>query len=109
MPGYDGKIVDVGKTLNEMPYMNDDDLKKAVSNLVWIANENVFGIPYYQNVSGFWINKGTIKGYPYPELVKEYHRNVPLQFGEEGKIINEHWYLWQSQARLIVNGVYSPK
>lgn len=109
LPGYDGKIVDVGKMLDEMSYMNDDDLKKAVSNLVWIANENVFGIPYYQNVSGFWINEGTIKGYPYPELVKEYHRNVPLQFGEEGKIINEHWYLWQSQARLIVNGVYSPK
>ena len=109
LPGYDGKIIDVAKTLNEMPYMNDGDMKKAISDLVWIANENAFGVPYYQNTSGIWITTNTVKGYPCADLVKKYNRNIPVQLNNNGKIINEYQLLWQSQARLLVNGSIGPK
>lgn len=41
--GPDGQSVDVDATLRKMLYMNDDDVVKAASKLVYIANENAFG------------------------------------------------------------------
>ncbi|WP_234946027.1 ABC transporter substrate-binding protein, partial [Caldanaerobius fijiensis] len=38
--GPDGKAVDVQEVLIKMPYMSEDEMKKATGDLVWIANED---------------------------------------------------------------------
>ncbi|SHE46583.1 peptide/nickel transport system substrate-binding protein [Caldanaerobius fijiensis DSM 17918] len=109
LPGPDGQPVDIDKTLKEMLFMSDEDQKKVGSVLAWIANENAFGLPYYQNVSGFWLNIKRIKGYPLPDLVKKYNRNVPLQTDPENvKILDDHWYLWVGQGKQFSDGTYAP-
>ncbi|WP_073344123.1 hypothetical protein [Caldanaerobius fijiensis] len=81
LPGPDGKPVDVDKVLNEMLYMSEDDVKKAASDLVWIANENAFGLDWFQNVTGTWFNMKTTKmakGWPMQDQIQKYNRDMPL-------------------------------
>lgn len=86
--GPEGKSVDVDLVLKQMLYMNDDDVKKAASDLVWIANENAFGLDWFQNVTGDWFNMKTLKmkgGWLFQDLIKKYDRNIPVLSDPKGQ------------------------
>lgn len=82
LPGPDGKLIDIDKLLNEMVTMNnEDDFKKAASDLIWITSENAFGLDWFQNVTGTWFNMKTTKmakGWPMEDQIQKYNRDMPL-------------------------------
>ncbi|SHF88727.1 peptide/nickel transport system substrate-binding protein [Caldanaerobius fijiensis DSM 17918] len=109
LPGPDGKMVDINKVLNEMLYMSDEDMKKAAGDLVWIANENAFGLDYFQNVTGVWGNIKTIRGWPYNEqLYQKYNRNMPVPTDPEDIERVAETNLGFAGAQMLVDGTYFP-
>ncbi|WP_234946000.1 ABC transporter substrate-binding protein [Caldanaerobius fijiensis] len=83
LPGPDGKAVDIDQTIKQMFYMSDEEVRRAAGNIVWITNENAFGVDFYQNVTGFWINAKMIKNIPFEDQIQKYNRNMPLPTSEE--------------------------
>ncbi|SHF40153.1 peptide/nickel transport system substrate-binding protein [Caldanaerobius fijiensis DSM 17918] len=111
LPGSDGKLVDIDKVLKKMLYMNDEEMKKAASDLVWIANENAFGLDWFQNVTGTWFNMKTTKmrgGWPMQDLIKKYNRNMPLPTDPEDAERIAETNLGFAGIQMVVDGDFMP-
>ncbi|SHE34929.1 peptide/nickel transport system substrate-binding protein [Caldanaerobius fijiensis DSM 17918] len=80
-PGPDGKMVDIDKMLKQMLYMSEEDMNRAAGVLTWIANENAFGLDWFQNTTGTWFNMKTVKmkgGWPMADQIQKYNRDMPI-------------------------------
>ncbi len=66
------RVIDV---LDGMYYLNDDDLTEVVNDLVLGVSKKNYGIQFYQNVTGSFINIGKLGGVPLQEYL-ETSRNV---------------------------------
>lgn len=78
LPKYDGsgtfRVIDV----NEGMYrLTDQELENLVNDLVWGMSEMNYGVQFYQNVTGSFINIGKIAGVPYEELLSS-DRNITV-------------------------------
>lgn len=110
LPGIDGKPVDIDKSIRGLPYIQDDnERKKVVSNLVWITNENAFGIVFFQNVTGTWGNLKTVSGWPWPDGIKKYNRNLPIPTDPDDIERIAETNIGFAGIQMLVDGTYSPK
>ncbi|MCQ6559256.1 ABC transporter substrate-binding protein [Paenibacillus mendelii] len=79
LPGPDGQVVDIEKTLQSMPYLQkDEERKDAIFKLAWITNENAYGVGFFQNTTGYFENVKTIKGWPREDEFEKYDRSLPV-------------------------------
>jgi peptide/nickel transport system substrate-binding protein len=78
--GIDGKIVDVDKEMKRFPFVQDEkERNRMINNLAWIANENCWGVNYFQNVTGAWLNTKALDGnFPMSSVIAKYNRDMPL-------------------------------
>jgi peptide/nickel transport system substrate-binding protein len=58
------RVIDV---LDGMYYRDDESLKEVVDDLVLGVSKKNFGVQFYQNVTGSFINKGKLAGLPYTQ------------------------------------------
>ncbi|WP_073343592.1 ABC transporter substrate-binding protein [Caldanaerobius fijiensis] len=111
LPGPDGKIIDINETIDKLLYMNDEDMRKAVSALAWIANENAFGLDYFLNSSSIFINKAIIdeNTLPMHNLFSKYNRDMPLPTNPvDEEAVYELNYGFDGGMLLLVNGTWKP-
>ncbi|MFD2612276.1 ABC transporter substrate-binding protein [Paenibacillus gansuensis] len=79
IPGPDGQVLDMEKELQNMPYLKTEkELQEISSKIAWITNENAYGVDFFQNVTGFWANKKTVKGWPMEDQIEASDRNMML-------------------------------
>ncbi|NIK21938.1 ABC transporter substrate-binding protein [Paenibacillus lupini] len=80
LPGIDGKIYDIDKEMKRFPYVQDEqERRQIIDNLAWIANENCWGVNFFQNATGAWINTKMMSGdFPMMEQIVQYNRDMPL-------------------------------
>ena len=109
LPGPDGSMVNINDVLNKMLYMTDDEMKKSAGDLVWIANENAFGLDYFQNVTGVWGNIKMIKGWPYNSAdYQKYNRNMPVPTKADDIERVAETNLGFAGCQMLIDGTYSP-
>ncbi|SHF01586.1 peptide/nickel transport system substrate-binding protein [Caldanaerobius fijiensis DSM 17918] len=80
LPGPDGQLIDIRKTIDSMLYMNEEQMKDTASKLAWITNENAFAVDYFLNtafttVNMKYIDKNTL---PMADRIDKYNRNMPV-------------------------------
>lgn len=78
--GYDGSEVDVYSLIDKYPFIQDkEERKKAISNLAYVYNENVYAVNLFQTSYGVFINMKNVDGnFPNGSLIEKYNRNMPL-------------------------------
>jgi peptide/nickel transport system substrate-binding protein len=54
---------------------------------VWIANEYAFGMNLYENVTGTWFNRGTVKNLPDNGRIDEFKQMMPVY--ESGELLEK--------------------
>ena len=90
--GIDGKTVDVDKEMRRFPYVQEESERKAIiDNLAWIANENCWGVNFFQNVTGAWINTRTMAGnYPMMDQIVQSGRDMQLPETDADRLAVTH-------------------
>lgn len=109
-PDQNGEDTDITALLKTMLAMSDEEMVDAASRISYICNENVFAISFFQNASGYWLNRNQLDGLPLEDQIEAQGRNVmipedPVELG----IINDHWYIWVAEGLVISNGTYQAK
>ncbi|MFC4809613.1 ABC transporter substrate-binding protein [Paenibacillus sp. GCM10023250] len=90
--GIDGKIYDIDKEMKRYPFVQDEqERRQMIGNLAWIANENCWGVNFFQNTTGAWINTKTMAGnYPMMDEIVKYDRDMPLAADPEDQLAITH-------------------
>lgn len=104
-----GKFV-AYKYLTQMYSMSEEILEEALADLVFGLAEVNYGVQFYQNVTGSFLNAGTLANLPLKEYVKE-SRNVTYvpEVGTEDFYTIARTNLIYSQGIPFKNGDYEPK
>lgn len=112
VPGPDGNIVDVQKTIDNIPLTADaEQRRKMFNDLIWIYNENCWVVDWFQNTTGAWMNTKTIGGkYPMlPEWAKT-NRDLPIPTNDDDMLraagLNDGF---GGLKRSLTNGDYWPR
>lgn len=58
-----------------LPYMEEEKLKDTISDLCYGMSKTNYGVVFFQNVNGFFVDKSQVYGLPLPEYYTE-DRNV---------------------------------
>lgn len=108
-PDYSGEPTDIGLLLGQMPTMGMEEMETAASRISYIANENVFSITLYQNVTGVFLNRSTLTGLPLADQISAENRDIPLQTDPAKRDeVARHAALWAAQGLQLSDGTYQP-
>ncbi|KAF9112120.1 hypothetical protein BGX30_007375, partial [Mortierella sp. GBA39] len=92
LKGIDGKVYDIDKEMKRFPYVQDEqERRKIIDNLAWIANENCWGVNFFQNATGAWLNTKTMSGnFPMMDQIVQYNRDMPLATDPDEQLAITH-------------------
>jgi peptide/nickel transport system substrate-binding protein len=78
--GLNGQKVDPNAYLNEYPTTHSAAKRQEMTdNLAYAVNQAVYGINFFQNVTGAWANVKMLGGnWPMEDEWSKYDRNMPL-------------------------------
>jgi peptide/nickel transport system substrate-binding protein len=77
--GPDGVEVDPVALVDSLPTLADEaERNKIIDTLVWIANENAYGVNLYQNTTGVWENRKDVTGLPMEDEIDKYKQFMPV-------------------------------
>ncbi|MED4129612.1 ABC transporter substrate-binding protein [Shouchella miscanthi] len=82
LTSHDGITFDVEEILHHIPYMDKEEYTAWFSRLAWLINENAYGLNFYQNTTGTWMNRSNISGLPYEDEIDQYGGDMPLMEDE---------------------------
>ena len=76
---FNGDPIDPVQVLLDMPSMESEEERLAwAEKLVWVANEECFGINLYQNCTGIWENRAHTQGLPYEDQIDANNQFMPV-------------------------------
>lgn len=98
---------------DEFMYIQDEEeYKKAVADLVYAANENVFSLRLFENVGAQWYNTKTIGGIPkrMEEAIGKSaeERLIIVDYSETDSIYEIAPYIWGG-FQVIIDGTLYPR
>ncbi len=77
--GPDGQEVNPVQLVDSLPTIQDEaERNKIIDTLVWICNENAYGVNLYQNTTGVWENRGHVTGLPMEDEIDKYGQFMPV-------------------------------
>jgi peptide/nickel transport system substrate-binding protein len=77
--GPDGTEVDPVALVDSLPTLADEAARnKIIDTLVWICNENAYGVNLYQNTTGVWENRKDVAGLPMESEIDKFNQFMPV-------------------------------
>lgn len=77
--GLDGTEVNPIALVDSLPTIIDEaERNRIIDTLVWICNENAYGVNLYQNTTGVWENRKNVTGLPMEDEIDEYNQFMPV-------------------------------
>jgi peptide/nickel transport system substrate-binding protein len=77
--GPDGTEVNPVELVDRLPVISDEaERNKIIDTLVWICNENAYGVNLYQNTTGVWENRKHVIGLPMEDEIDKYNQFMPI-------------------------------
>lgn len=75
----DGNEVNPVELVDRLPTIKDEaERNKIIDTLVWICNENAYGVNLYQNTTGVWENRKNVTGLPMEDEIDDFNQFMPV-------------------------------